>query len=101
MQQTDRMQVLFTLFEKVPRQGPGSTETTIEALRRLPDLPAEPRVLDVGAGSAAAARALARALRVPVEASDIHEPFLAAGRRRADEEGLGALLQTGSWPTAS
>ncbi len=90
----DEMQALFTLFERVPRQGPGLDETTLEVLGRLPELPQKPKVIDVGAGSAAAGRCLAKALGVPVEASDIHEPFLAAAREQARLQGIDHLLST-------
>ena len=43
----------------VPRQGPGSDACTREALRRLPELPPAPRVLDLGCGSGRGALVLA------------------------------------------
>jgi len=53
---------IFEFFASLPRQGPGSDETTAKALALLGPLPARPRVVDFGCGSGAATRVLAERL---------------------------------------
>jgi SAM-dependent methyltransferase len=81
------------LFEGLPRQGPGSDACTRAALRRLPELPAAPRVLDLGCGSGRSALVLADALRTKVIAVDNHQPFLEQLRASARARGLDELIE--------
>ena len=85
-------EALFRLFEPLPRQGPGSDACTREALRRLPELPAAPRVLDLGCGTGRASLVLAATLRTKVIAVDLHRPFLDRLRATARERGLEHLI---------
>jgi SAM-dependent methyltransferase len=85
-------EAFFRLFEGLPRQGPGSDACTREALRRLPNLPAAPRVLDLGCGSGRSTLVLADALRTEVIAVDNHQPFLEQLRDSARARGLEGLI---------
>lgn len=87
-------EAIFRLFEGLPRQGPGSDACTREALRRLPALPASPRVLDLGCGSGRSALVLAEELRTRVVAVDIHQPFLDQLKAAARKRGLKDLIET-------
>ena len=87
-------EALFRLFETLPRQGPGSDACTREALRRLPPLPAAPRVLDLGCGAGASTLVLAATLRTRVIAVDMHQPFLDQLRATAQARGLAPLIET-------
>jgi serine/threonine-protein kinase HipA len=84
---------LFLLHSGMPRQGPGSDESTREALRRLGPLPGSPRVLDLGCGPGKQTRVLARELGVPVAAVDLHAPFLQELEEAAAREGVAHLVQ--------
>jgi SAM-dependent methyltransferase len=86
-------EALFRLFERLPRQGPGSDACTREALRRLPELPAAPRVLDLGCGAGRQTLVLAETLRTKVVALDIHWPFLDQLQAAARERGLEDLIE--------
>jgi serine/threonine-protein kinase HipA len=86
-------EAFFRLFEGLPRQGPGSDTCTREALRRLGELPAAARVLDLGCGSGRAALVLAEALRTKVIAVDNHPPFLEQLRASARARELDALIE--------
>jgi cyclopropane fatty-acyl-phospholipid synthase-like methyltransferase len=86
-------EAFFRLFEGLPRQGPGSDACTRAALRRLPELPAAPRVLDLGCGSGRSALVLADALRTKVIAVDNHQPFLEQLRASARARGLDELIE--------
>lgn len=71
-----------------PRQGPESAEATRRALRLLPDSLRVERVLDLGCGTGASTIVLAQDTGAHVMAVDIHPPFLATLRARAEEHGL-------------
>lgn len=86
-------EAFFRLFNGLPRQGPGSDACTRKALRRLPELPAAPRVLDLGCGSGRSALVLAEVLRTKVIAVDNHQPFLDQLRTAAQERGLADLIE--------
>lgn len=87
-------EAFFRLFSGLPRQGPGSDDSTREALRRLSGLPAAPRVVDLGSGSGRQTLVLARELGVPILAVDSHAPFLAELEAEAARQGLGHLVRT-------
>ncbi|MET9803609.1 bifunctional class I SAM-dependent methyltransferase/N-acetyltransferase [Streptomyces sp. NPDC006368] len=90
----------FALHHGLPRQGPGSDDTTrrLLALAGLPGaLPERPRVLDLGCGpgrSALLMAAEAGTAGAEVTALDLHEPFLAELRGAADARGLGGSIRT-------
>ena len=88
------LEALFTVFTGLPRQGPGSDRSTLEALRRLPPLPPQATVLDIGCGTGRPTLVLARTLRARVTAIDIHQPYLDELERAAAQAGLSELIQT-------
>ncbi|MHC4698125.1 MAG: class I SAM-dependent methyltransferase, partial [Planctomycetota bacterium] len=88
------MEALFTLHSDIPREGPGSDEATREAIRRLPPLPSQPRILDLGCGPGKQTLVLARHFRTPIIAVDFHAPYLDCLRQSAEAEGLSDLVIT-------
>ncbi len=92
--QADDMTLLFELFENTPRQGPGSVETTRRAMRLLPDSFRVERGLDLGCGTGGSTIVLAEGTDAHVTAVDIHPPFLATLRARAEELGLADRIET-------
>ncbi len=84
----------FTLHANLPREGPGSDASTLEAIRRLSALPDSPRVLDLGCGPGRQTLVLARTLQAPIVAIDIHQPFLDELTRAAAQAGLADYIQT-------
>ncbi|WP_031074376.1 bifunctional class I SAM-dependent methyltransferase/N-acetyltransferase [Streptomyces sp. NRRL S-118] len=87
----------FSLHHGLPRQGPGSDDTTRRLLglaAAAGTLPARPRVLDLGCGPGRAALLLAAEAGAEVTAVDLHEPFLAELRRAAADRGLAASVRT-------
>lgn len=92
--ETEDLTLLFELFENTPRQGPGSTETTLRALRLLPDSLRIERVLDLGCGTGGSTLVLAGNTDAHVTAVDIHPPFLATLRARAEALGLADRITT-------
>ncbi|GGU22659.1 bifunctional class I SAM-dependent methyltransferase/N-acetyltransferase [Streptomyces lavendofoliae] len=82
----------FALHHGLPRQGPGSDDTTRRLLSLATlagPLPVRPRVLDLGCGPGRSALLLAAEAGADVTAVDLHEPFLTELRRAADARGLG------------
>ncbi|MCX0269159.1 class I SAM-dependent methyltransferase [Nocardia zapadnayensis] len=66
----------FALHHNLPRQGPGSDETTRHLLRLAGHGRPGSRVLDVGCGPGRAALLLAAETGAHVVAVDLHQPFL-------------------------
>ena len=87
------LDALFTLFAGLPRGGPGSDASTRKAIDRLPALPVPPRILDIGCGPGKQTLVLAAALKAPVVAVDIHQPFLDRLAAAAAEAGLSHLVE--------
>ncbi|AZM56838.1 hypothetical protein DMA15_33180 [Streptomyces sp. WAC 01529] len=84
----------FALHHGLPRQGPGSDDTTRRLLSLAGGLPERPRVLDLGCGPGRAALLLAAETGAEVTAVDLHEPFLDELRASADARGLAGSITT-------
>ena len=85
----------FTIFEGLPRQGPGLDEYTARAFHTIPDLPDKPRILDIGCGSGMQTLALARlSTGAFITACDIYQPFLDDLEDRAKKAGPGGRITT-------
>ncbi len=82
------MDVVFELFEELPRQGPGSAEATRRALACVPDLPDDAVILDAGCGTGAQTLVLAQGTKGRVLAVDQHESFVAKLTQQAADAGL-------------
>jgi len=83
------LRAFFQLHDGLAREAPGDDEATLEALRRLGPIPADPRVLDLGCGPGRATLALAAELPTArIEAVDLHAAFLAHLARIAEAAGL-------------
>jgi len=81
---TDRqMQVFFDVHRDLPRQGPGSRQSTERAYAYISGRLDEPDVLDVGCGPGAQTICLAELSRGRITAVDNHAPFLERLRQSA------------------
>jgi SAM-dependent methyltransferase len=78
----------FEIYEAIPRQGPGDRQSTERALRLLPPLTRDQRILDIGCGVGAQTIDLALASEAQIVAVDLHEPFISQLTSRAAELGL-------------
>jgi ubiquinone/menaquinone biosynthesis C-methylase UbiE len=87
-------EVLYELFRDMPRQGPGSNEYTRRAYEYLPNLPKQPRILDIGCGSGMQTLELARISGGQVIALDNYQPFLDALVESAKTEGMDRRIKT-------
>ena len=80
------------LYAGLPKLGPGSDDATREALARLPRGDFK-RVVDVGCGNGRQTLVLAQELDVPIDAIDLHQPFLDELTRRAEAAKVAALVR--------
>lgn len=76
------------------REGPGDDESTRRAFAMMTELPASPRILDVGCGPGAQTLALAQLTDATITAVDTHQPFLDELNRHAYERGFGNRITT-------
>lgn len=76
------------IFEELPRQGPGTRESTERALRSIPQLTKEHRILDIGSGTGTQTFDLARSTEAHIIAVDNHPPFIATLANRSKELGF-------------
>ena len=82
------MNIFFELHRDIPREGPGDNASTRKAFSLLTDLPARPRMLDVGCGPGKQTIELARISSGNILAIDTHQPFLDVLSKTAEREGL-------------
>ena len=83
------LEVFFDLHSGLPREGPGSRESTERALGLAGELPKAAKVLDVGCGPGMQTMDLADLLpQAEILAVDSHAPFVAEVNRRARSRGL-------------
>ena len=81
--------VFFAVHADLPREGPGNRASTARALDLAQPLPAAPAVLDIGCGPGAQTMDLADLLPdATITAVDLHEPFVAEARHRAEAQGV-------------
>lgn len=84
----------YTVFESLPRQGPGCTGATQKAFSLLPPIPTDAEILDVGCGSGTQTRDLAALSGGTITAVDNHQPFLDAVAAWAGKQGLQDRIKT-------
>jgi SAM-dependent methyltransferase len=86
------LEIFWELHKDLKREGPGNEAATLKALALASCLPERARVLDLGCGPGAQTISLAKAINGNITAMDLHEPFLAQLRQRAEAEGLSARI---------
>lgn len=84
--------IFFEVFEPLPRQGPGSRACTKRALEMCTDLPAAPRIIDLGCGGGAETIDLAELTAGEIVAVDLHPPNIDNLRTRLAEHNLNARV---------
>lgn len=96
-------EILYQVYEALPRQGPGSRSCTERALRLCKDLPETPEVLDIGCGTGAQTLVLAEHLRGRITAVDSHAPSIFKLNESLRERGLAERVnaQVGDMATPS
>lgn len=72
----EEMDYFYQLYQGLEKCAPGSAAETLRALSLLSELPACPRVLDIGCGNGAQTLELATRLAGQIVAVDNHQPFI-------------------------
>jgi len=85
--------LISKMFEGLPRQGPGSDESTAYASSQIPAIPKGGKILDLGCGSGMQTLTLARLYPDSIiTAVDLHQPFLDDLILRAKDAGFGSRI---------
>jgi ubiquinone/menaquinone biosynthesis C-methylase UbiE len=90
--------VMLEVFRGLPQQGPGDEESTLRALERTGEIPANPRILDVGCGTGRQTLLLARHCSGEVIAVDVDPHSLDELERSAASAGLSHHIATQRTP---
>lgn len=93
MDESITFQVFFELHSNLPREGPGNNEATTKAFSLLPELPPEPRILDLGCGPGMQSIQLAKLTQGHITAVDLHQPYLDQLQQAIEAEGLGDRIK--------
>jgi ubiquinone/menaquinone biosynthesis C-methylase UbiE len=87
--------LISTMFEELPRQGPGADESTALACSFIPSDLKQGKILDIGCGSGMQTLTLARLCpECRITAIDLHQPFLNDLTLRAKKAGLDERIVT-------
>jgi ubiquinone/menaquinone biosynthesis C-methylase UbiE len=86
--------LMADLYSTLPRQGPGSPETTRRAFGLLGTLPERPKVLDIGCGTGAQTMELAKLTRGHIIGLDVFEWALDELANKVQQAGLIGRVHT-------
>ncbi len=81
-------EIFFEVYEWLPRQGPGSRDSTAQALALCDELPREPVIFDMGCGSGAQTLDLAALTDGMITALDSHAPLISKLEQEVNARGL-------------
>ena len=87
-------EALILLHEGTDRQGPGDDNFSLNLLRRLPALPSDCTIADLGCGTGIASVLLAQHFQQQVLCVDTSGEFLKTLSRKAETLGIGPLIKT-------
>ena len=87
------MDIFWELHSDLPREGPGDLASTARAYAFASNLPAQPKILDIGCGPGMQTLDLAKLSGGEIIAIDFHLPFLDELVRRATKVGLEKHIQ--------
>ena len=86
--------LMADMYSPLPRQGPGSPETTRRAFELLGQLPEQPKVLDVGCGTGAQTMELAKLTPGHIIGLDVFDWALDGLARKVEAAGLIGRVHT-------
>ena len=87
------LKLFFEIHSGLPREGPGNEESTAKAFSMLTELPANPRILDIGCGPGKQTIDLSRLTEGEIVAVDNHRPFLDVLKGKIADYGLGERIR--------
>ena len=85
---------LSEIFGELPRQGPGSSQSSLRALSMMAELPMQLTIADLGCGTGSQTRLLARATGGEVVAMDHYAPYLRSLEKQALAAGVADQIKT-------
>jgi ubiquinone/menaquinone biosynthesis C-methylase UbiE len=86
-------QIFYEVHSNLTREGPGDNESTCRAFKLLKNLPAKPRIIDIGCGPGMQTIELAKLSGGQIEALDNHQAFLDQLDLSAKKEGLSERIK--------
>lgn len=94
---TDEMtlrQAMTLLYGDIDRQGPGDDAFTMRVLNRLPEIPDDSHIADLGCGTGAGSVLLAQHYRKPILCVDTSHEFLESLKAKAERLGVNTFIHT-------
>jgi ubiquinone/menaquinone biosynthesis C-methylase UbiE len=88
MDNQDKTAYFYEIHQDLPRQGPGSFESTRKAFSLLTDLPLNPRILDIGCGPGKQTLDLCKLTSGSIIGLDNHLPYIEILRHKVFENRL-------------
>lgn len=87
-------EIMMAIYSDLPRQGPGSPETTLKALSLCSNLGQNITALDIGCGSGMHTLTLAKAITGTITGIDLFQEFLDTLMENAKQAGLSEKVRT-------
>jgi ubiquinone/menaquinone biosynthesis C-methylase UbiE len=85
--------IFYEVHSNLPREGPGENQSTEKAYKMLKNLPAKPRILDIGCGPGMQTITLAKLSSGQITAVDNHQAFLDELNSNAKQEGVNSRIK--------
>jgi SAM-dependent methyltransferase len=92
-EQEKYIKALIELHRGLERQGPGDTDYSDYIISQIPELPANPRIADIGCGAGAGTLFLADRFKSTIRAVDLSREFLDELEDRAKQRGFDHLVE--------
>jgi ubiquinone/menaquinone biosynthesis C-methylase UbiE len=86
--------IFYEVHSNLPREGPGENQSTEKAYKMLRNLPAKPRILDIGCGPGMQTITIAKLSQGQITAVDNHQAFLDQLNASAQKEGVSGRIKT-------
>ncbi|MBN1632628.1 MAG: class I SAM-dependent methyltransferase [Ignavibacteria bacterium] len=80
--------IFFEIHKNLPKEAPGSRETTRSVYNLIRTLPKRPLILDIGCGPGMQTIELAKISNGSIYAVDSHQPFLDSLKKKANQHTL-------------
>ena len=84
--------IFFELYSKIPRQGPGSRESTLKALSTM-QVPEYANLIDLGCGTSSQTMVLAENTSANIIAVDMHGPYIEELSKKITEAGFSGRVK--------
>ncbi|MBH8551929.1 methyltransferase domain-containing protein [Nostocaceae cyanobacterium CENA357] len=86
-------EIFFQIHQSLPREGPGSSESTKNAFLKMIDLPQNPNILDIGCGPGIQTFDLASLINGKITAIDNHPVYVDELKQKVFHKGLSDQIE--------